>query len=98
MPSPTKPLTLPTLAHRLGANPRTLKNWVDDGLLGKLAFSGSGFPLVLTDEQAKLAEVLVRLRKKGLDYKTLKRVARKLRQGDWACPLCGGDLQTHGNA
>jgi hypothetical protein len=71
---------------------RTFKKWADDGLLGKVKFSGSGVAVAVTDEQAHLAAALVRLRRSGLDYKTLKRVARKLRQGDWTCPLCGGDL------
>lgn len=85
-------VNLPKLAHRLGAEYRTLHKWAEDGLLGSFKRRGQGRSVSLTPEQAHLATILVRLRKNGLDYKTLKRVARKLRQGDTTCPLCGGEL------
>jgi MerR HTH family regulatory protein len=88
-----KGLTLPEIAKRAGLEYRTLKSWVDEGMLGYVEKRGAGHPVLFTERTARIVVTLARLRERGLTLSRLFVVARELLLHDWAiCPICDSDL------
>ncbi len=82
-------VSLPQVAKAAGVQYRTMQVWAEKGLLGRVRFRGAGHPVSLTLEQQALAIQLGQLRRAGLEFGALKKLAREIRKGSADCPLCG---------
>jgi DNA-binding transcriptional MerR regulator len=87
--------TLPEIAKASGTQYRTLKSWVDRGLIAPSikAEGGTGHPGLYSERDAEVAALLTLLRSRGLDMPALQIVARDLGAHRPAtCPICQAQL------
>jgi DNA-binding transcriptional MerR regulator len=93
--SESKTFTLPEIAKQAGAEYRTLKSWVDRGLIAPSVYSGGGTgrPDLYSERDAEVAVLLTSLRSRGLDMQALQIVAADLKSRRTAeCPICHAAL------
>lgn len=93
--SEAKIFTLSEVAKLAGAEYRTLKTWVDRGLVTPSVKSdcGPGRPGLYSERDAEVASLLTSLRSRGLDMPALQIVAADLERRRVAeCPICNGEL------
>lgn len=88
-------ITLPEIAKRAGADYRTLKNWVERGLVtpSVRATNGAGNPGLYSERDAAILCKMAELRRRGLDLDHIEVVARLFATHDQAaCTVCGGTI------
>lgn len=89
--------TLPQIAEHSGAEYRTLRSWIERGLIKpsvEALKKGTGHVEVFTERDAELIYALAELRRRGLDMDALAIIAATLRtRRTSTCPVCHGALE-----